>query len=515
MPVVLSQRNNWRQFWPLADDWKTRRLVYLCPFAAAFRFSARLGWTGRGSQTWQQFVDRVSHLLGSRWALRTFPRTALGFHQIACQHQMVVHHRDHVAPSLKLLRGPQAGLLPQEGLLVKAIAVLLPKSQGISQRNLSQIRLWLTDPHKPTHAWIPFFVGRVRSHDAQNGQLQPASLLDMHLLPPGHFHGTLFGIHALPGAIWLCMGRHILGLELVSIFAGCPFFARWNWGNPVQTAVVSESTQYSNPQPTAPTPQPGRIIASIQRDNRLGWKMRKQTSQLRRGDLNGGGLRGHSLLIQNVRPAPWCWWQDNQRRKLPSKRDRVLAFWQVMHVLCGTICRGHGIRACYFTRIDSQPEPFLCIRFGKRERKDFSHPLFIDASIFKGFIQRRPFSLKPRRLREFRKRFGRRLGQKSINGIEQGTFRFHKTVIQLVTKLSDCVNVIHTSKLPLVFDTRNLLGLASFRKVWGPFIPDSLNVKLGKGSLFHIMLPFAVKASPEIERTQEIGRIDDNYKHDR
>jgi hypothetical protein len=32
-------------------------------------------------------------------------------------------------------------------------------------------------------------------------------------------------------------------------------------------------------------------------------------------------------------------------------------------------------------------------------------------------------------------------------------------------------------KLSLDFDTRDLLDLASFRKVWGSFIPDSLNVK--------------------------------------
>ena len=39
----------------------------LCPFAAAFRFSAMLGWAGWSSQTWQQFVDPVAHLLGAAY----------------------------------------------------------------------------------------------------------------------------------------------------------------------------------------------------------------------------------------------------------------------------------------------------------------------------------------------------------------------------------------------------------------------------------------------------------------
>src|SRR5450631_3589985 len=171
MRVEWSRRNNWRQFWPLADDWNPRCLANGCPDAAAFRFSARFGGMGRSSQTWQQFVDPVSHLLGRRRALRAFPWTALRFHHIACQHQMIVDHRDDVAPSLKLLRSSQAWLLPQESLFVKAIAVLLPKAQGISQCNLSHVCLWVSNPHEPTDAGIALFVARMRSHDPQNGQV--------------------------------------------------------------------------------------------------------------------------------------------------------------------------------------------------------------------------------------------------------------------------------------------------------------------------------------------------------
>ncbi len=73
-----------------------------------------------------------------------------------------------------------------------------------------------------------------------------------------------------------------------------------------------------------------------------------------------------------------------------------------------------------------------------------------------------PFSLKPQRLRQFRKRFGRRLGHESINGIKQGISCFQQTVIQVVTKLSHCVNVYHTSKLPLVF------LLSELYSIWPP-----------------------------------------------
>src|SRR6266487_1558536 len=210
-------------------------------------------------------------------------------------------------------------------------------------------------------------------------------------------------------------------------------------------------------------------VASVQGHNGLLGPRGHQMPELFFRDFNGGGSRCHPLLIQNVGPAT-CWLgQGHHRRKLPPKRDRFLTFWQIMHMLCGSVCRGHRVRACNFTGINPDPLPFFWIGFGQIERKDFSHLLLIDASIFKRFIQTRPFSLKPERLREFWKRLRRCFGHEGIDGIEQGILRFQKTVIQVVTKSSNYVNV-HLSKFPWCLIIGTLLDQTSLRKVGGPFV---------------------------------------------
>src|SRR6266516_4794109 len=380
----------------------------------------QLWYPGWGTQTCQQFVHPASHLLWGRLALLVFPWAQFWLNQVAGQHQMVMHNGDHVTPALKLLWGPQTRGFPQQRLFVKAIPMLLPEAQSVSQSNLSQIGLWVADPDKPTDAWVTLLVGRMRPHHAQNSDWQPASLFDMHVLPPAHLHWTIVVIGALPHAIWLPMRRRILWLQLGSIFAWSPFLARWGWGHPVEAAIANDPAQHSNAQPTTTTPQPGGIIASVQRDNRVGWDVWDQADQLCVGHLDSGRLRCDSLLIQDVGPATGRIWQDHQRRKLPAKGDRFLAFWQVMQVLCRTIRRSHGIRTRNLTGIDPDPEPFPWIGFGQVASKGFSQALFIDAPILERFIQTRPFALKPHRLREFGKRFGLRLGHQGIDGVEQG-----------------------------------------------------------------------------------------------
>src|SRR5512135_2421720 len=98
-----------RQLWRFANDGKPCRLANHRPFGPAFRFSARLGWPGWGTQTCQQFGDPTSHVLRGRWAMLAFPRTQFCFDQITGQHQMIVGHGDDLAPALKLLRSAQAG----------------------------------------------------------------------------------------------------------------------------------------------------------------------------------------------------------------------------------------------------------------------------------------------------------------------------------------------------------------------------------------------------------------------
>jgi hypothetical protein len=86
-------------------------------------------------------------------------------------------------------------------------------------------------------------------------------------------------------------------------------------------------------------------------------------------------------------------------------------------------------------------------------------------------------AIKPERLRQLGQGLGVGFGHQSIHRIEQSIFGSWKTVIDIVTKLPQCVTV-HVSKAPFVFFViETLLNQAARRKVGGPFVWFSLNVK--------------------------------------
>src|SRR5260221_17730 len=205
MSAMPSGWNKLRQLRCFPNDRKALSLLDVYAFFAAFRFSARVWSPGRGAQTSQQFVHPASHLLRRRHTMFAFPRTQFCFDQIASQHQMIVRTGNNMAPTLKLLWGPQTRGFPQQRLFVKAIAMFLPETQHIAQSDLDHIGFLIPYPDKPAHPWIALFVGGMRSHDPQNGHFQPASLFDMHALPTADFHRTTFRIGAFPHAIWLTM----------------------------------------------------------------------------------------------------------------------------------------------------------------------------------------------------------------------------------------------------------------------------------------------------------------------
>ncbi len=243
------------------------------------------------------------------------------------------------------------------------------------------------------------------------------------------------------------MGGTILGLQPGSIFAWTAFFARWRRRWPIETAIGFEAAQDPDTQATPLAPQPVGIIATIQHDESVLGQVSNQTFELDKSHFDGRRLRRYSLLIQHVGPTPRFFRQDHSRRKLPAKGDGFLAFWQVMDMLCGPICRGHRIRTRNLARIDPNPQPLASIRFGQVANEDVPQVLFINTTILKSLIQARPFSFKPERLRHFWKRFGLGFAHQGIHGVEQRISTSRKTVIDIVTKLSQYVNV-HLRKAP-------------------------------------------------------------------
>jgi hypothetical protein len=70
-----------------------------------------------------------------------------------------------------------------------------------------------------------------------------------------------------------------------------------------------------------------------------------------------------------------------------------------------------------------------------------------------------------------------RFRHQGIYRIEQGIFGPQETAIDIVTKLSQYVNV-HLSKLPFWFDDWNFTQSGRPPQGWGPFVSFSLNAKL-------------------------------------
>ena len=70
------------------------------------------------------------------------------------QHQLVSHHRHQIRPALHLLGCTQARLVPQQILLVEAIAMLLPETSPIQARQLLCRRALLAQPPEPGYARV-------------------------------------------------------------------------------------------------------------------------------------------------------------------------------------------------------------------------------------------------------------------------------------------------------------------------------------------------------------------------
>src|SRR5258708_13590380 len=254
-----------RQFWCLFDDRKAPGLPDGGAFCSPWRFSAGLGRASRCAQTWQQFADPATHLLWGRRTLVVFPRTQFRFDHRTSQNQLIVGHGHDQAPALKLLWGAQPRFLPQQCLLVKAVAMVLAKGADVSQGDGGQIHRGIANPDKPADARIAFGVAGMRAHDSQDRQFQPARLLDMDLLPPTDSHWTTFGILALPRPIRIAMTALIIWLQFGAVFAGRAAFAALGRRRAVETAVAFEADQRAGDrQGRALAPQPDRVVAPIQ-----------------------------------------------------------------------------------------------------------------------------------------------------------------------------------------------------------------------------------------------------------
>src|SRR5450631_707279 len=443
----VSRWNKLRHLWLLKDDGKTRRLANDCPHRPAFRFSARFGGPGWSSQLVQQFVDPAAHLLQGHATMFALPWAQLDLNEISGQKQLIMRNGHNQAPALKLLWGAQARLVPQQALFIEAIAMLLTKSQGIAQGNLRHVFLLIAKPDQPTDAWVTLAIAGMRPDHLNHGEREPTCVFDMQIAPPRNFHHATFAILSASVPIRSSIGRRGANLQQVPIFARCSSLARRRRSGPIETALLLQSSQDSHVQATTLTPQPGRIIASVQHNNTSRWHPAFYLLDLRDRHLDRRGVRFHPLLVQNEGLTAWLFIKHNHGRKVPSIGDRFGAFGQVMNRESGTISGGSRKGTSNPTHIDPHPQAMPWQGTRSIPPEDVSQGAFVNMPVFQSFVDRRPLSLKPQRLSDFWQRCGLRFAHQCIHRVEQGIFGFCETAINIVTKLPDCVNVIHTSKL--------------------------------------------------------------------
>src|SRR5450631_3771926 len=474
----VSRWNKLRHLWLLKDDGKTRRLANDCPHRPAFRFSARFGGPGWSSQLVQQFVDPAAHLLQGHATMFALPWAQLDLNEISGQKQLIMRNGHNQAPALKLLWGAQARLVPQQALFIEAIAMLLTKSQSIPQRNLRHVFLLIAQPDQPTDAWVTLAIAGMRPNHLNHGEREPAGILDMQIEPPRNFHRTTFAIFSAGVPIGSSIGCGVASLQEISIFARGPSLARWGRSRSIESAILIQSSQDAHIQVTALTPQPRCIVASVQHDNTSNWHLPSDLLDLCDGDLDCRRVRLHSLLIQNEGVAAWLLIQNHQGRKVPSVGDRFRAFGQIMNGEGGTVCGGSRKGTSNPTHIDPHPQTMPWQGTGCIPPEDFSQCVLVNTPIFQSLVDRRPLAFKPQRLGDFWQRGRLWFTHQCVYGIEQGIFRFWETAVNIVTKLSDCVNV-HLSKFPLLISSQNFTRSGSPSQDGGPFVFVSLNVREG------------------------------------
>src|SRR6266516_439492 len=194
------------------------------------RFSARLGRGSRSSQGGKNWGQRSPNLLRCDGTPRTFPGLPLGFEQEAGQHQQVVSNRQDLRPALKLLRGEQTRLVPQQLLLLKAIGMFHAKAALVKRMDLVKRGRFLVDPHEPTDARILFLVTGSKARHVDHGQVDFPRLAHVQVLPGVDLDAMPALLFPLPVRRRLYMRAGIVVDKPLAVFTWRPTFAGGQWG---------------------------------------------------------------------------------------------------------------------------------------------------------------------------------------------------------------------------------------------------------------------------------------------
>jgi hypothetical protein len=117
------------------------------------RFSAWLRWSCWSPQLYHKSGHSPSHLRQRQNRAACLPGSIDALNQRTCQDQLVMRARDNLRPTFCALWGAQTWHIPEQHLLVQAVAMLVRVAQARGRADLGQRRgfVLMAFPDKPTH----------------------------------------------------------------------------------------------------------------------------------------------------------------------------------------------------------------------------------------------------------------------------------------------------------------------------------------------------------------------------
>src|SRR2546421_3244886 len=188
-------------------------------FGPSRRFSPQLWRSRRGAQLLQKGGHGPSHLRQRRKRGAGLPRSIAPLQQRTSQHQQIVSAGHNVRPAFGALRGAQPGLIPEQLLFVKAIAVLMRVAQAIGRANLGQRSRALAFPDKPTALGVTCLAAGPMTDDLDHRDLDLPRRAQVQVVPTAHLEARPFGVQTFPRLVRFAMTALVLALKALPILA--------------------------------------------------------------------------------------------------------------------------------------------------------------------------------------------------------------------------------------------------------------------------------------------------------
>lgn len=145
-------------------------------------------------------------------------------------------------PAFGALRGREPWSVPEQFLLVEAIAMLVRVTQTVDWANLGQRSRLVAFLDKPADAGITLASAGSMADDLNERKFHPTSVAPVQVVPTMNLDLCTFVIGAFPGFIGLAMAVFIAALKTLPILAAGSLLSREPlWGRAVKDAIAFDT----------------------------------------------------------------------------------------------------------------------------------------------------------------------------------------------------------------------------------------------------------------------------------